>query len=80
MAGGIQSCGSPVKSGDTVVAYQLLPGQICWFRGMRSGASTVGRATVQDGTANGANIATFVRASYETRDVNDNVLQHVELH
>jgi hypothetical protein len=74
----LESCGAPVKTGDSVTAHALSPGQICWVRVYRTNDAIVGRAAL---TVSGGAATTnqFVRASVETRDANNNVLTHVEL-
>ena len=75
----LNSCGTPIKSGDTVTAHALNPGQYCFLRASRTPASVFGLSAVSDGTANAQNITKAVRVSLEIRDANENVLTHVEV-
>ena len=75
-------CGTPVKQGDTIVAHAISPGQFCFLRALHAGVtnSVYGRVVVSDTTGKLQNINMAVRVSLETRDANDNVLTHVEVH
>jgi hypothetical protein len=74
------SCGTPIKSGDTVVGYVMQPGGYCFVRAFPNGDGLAGKAELNDSTANANNINKFVRTSIEARDVNNNTLVHVEVH
>jgi hypothetical protein len=78
----LNSCGTPIKHGDTIVAHALNPGDFCFLRALHAGVtgSVYGRVVLSDTNKNLQNISTAVRVSLETRDGNDNVLTHVEVH
>ncbi len=75
----VVSCGTPQFSGKVIVAYQISPGGLCLLQGGRSQYEVIGRFTANDGTGTPTGVATYVRATLETRDVNDNVLTHIDL-
>ncbi len=75
----LMSCGTPVKTGDTVTSYSLSPGQYRFLRAYRSPNEIVGKFIVRDNTPNASNIVSFARSSLEVRDVSENVLTHVEV-
>lgn len=78
----LQTCGTGIKSGDSITSYQLAPGQYCWIRAYRGAQQDemVGKALLSDVTNGTANARQFVRGSLEIRDASDNVLTHVEVY
>jgi hypothetical protein len=81
LAQSLESCGTAIKSGDSVTSYQLQPGQYCFVRAFRGSQQDeiVGKVIVSDATKGNANIQQFVHPSLEIRDGSDNVLTHVEV-
>lgn len=78
----LYNCGTIVKSGDTFVGHQILPGQDCYLATPRgsNGTSIHGTATLVDSTGNTANVSAYIRTMLEIRDASGNVLTHVEVH
>jgi hypothetical protein len=76
----MNSCGAPIKSGDTIVGYTMQPGGYCFVRAFPTGNGLAGKAELADATANANNINKFVRTGIEARNANDDTLVHVEVH
>jgi len=76
----LNSCGTPVKQGDTVVAHTINPGGFCFLRAFPTGNAVFGQVVLSDSTPDTTNINNNVRTSLEVRDASDNTLIHAEAH
>ena len=71
----VDNCGTSLGGGT----YTIMPGSHCFIEAPTSGI-VAGETIVTDGTAGNANVLKYARGMLETRDGNNNVLTHAELH